>query len=104
MQTHRDAEHETFMERLRERADAAQKAKASTLTGGEPGEDPLFSGQASNGVHVKVLPDEEQGIIRVSLGGGDHLPVHLDYCVIRGPIGKTIELVEISLAAMKELL
>lgn len=105
MQTHYDKQHGEyvdFMERLRERADKAARDKVSQITTGKDGEEPLGSWKASNGVHVRHLPDDEQGILRISLGGGDNLPVTMNYLTIRGRVGECIALLEKAIVALRE--
>ena len=116
MQTHDDNNHglrERFLSELRNRADRSEKAGAAAITAGAPDEKPLAQWKASNGMHVRHLPDDglhgssrtlivEQGILRISAGGGDHLPVTLNYLVVRGPVGKCIELLEKALVALRE--
>ena len=101
MQTHGDAEH-NFITRLRERAANANAAAASVITAGEKDEQELGSWKASNGVHCRHLPDDPQGILRLSVGGGEHLPVTMNYVVVRGKIGQCIELLEKALVALRE--
>ena len=101
MQSHEDSQHR-FIEQLRERAARARKAEASVITAGEKNEKELGSWKASNGVHCKHLPDDPQGILRLSIGGGEHLPVTMNYLVVRGKIGKCIELLEKALIALRE--
>ena len=103
MQTHYDNNHRNqFIDALRERADKAEKAAASVITAGEQGEQELGSWKASNGVHCRHMPDDPQGILRLSIGGGDHLPVTMNYVVARGKIGQCIELLEKALVALRE--
>jgi len=99
--THMNSNH-SFLERLRERADAAEKAAASTITAGTDAEQELGSWKASNGIHCRHMPDDEQGILRLSIGGGDHLPAKMNYVVVRGKIGQCIELLEKALVALRE--
>lgn len=105
MQTHDDTNHglrDRFLDQLRNRADAAEKAAASLSAAGGPGEEPLGAWKASNGMHVKHMPDDEQGILRISAGGGENLPVTMNYLVIRGPVGQCIDLLEKALVALRE--
>ena len=105
-QTHEDQNHEAFKTRflsvLQERAVKAEQASASVITAGELHEQELGSWKASNGVHCRHLPDDTQGILRISCGGGEHLPVTMNYVVVRGKIGQCIDLVEKALAALRE--
>jgi len=68
----------------------------SKITSGDP---PLQEWQ-SNNVHVKQLPDDEQGILRISVGGGQ-TPVPLDYLVFRGSHGACVDLLRKALKAME---
>lgn len=101
MQTHEDAEH-NFIARLRERAAKANTAAASVIAAGEKDERELCSWKASNSVHCRHLPDDPQGILQLSIGGGEHLPVTMNYVVVRGKIGQCIELLEKALVALRE--
>jgi hypothetical protein len=38
----------------------------------------------------------------LSIGGGEHLPVTMNYVVVRGKIGQCIELLEKALVALRE--
>lgn len=88
MESHRDqdarqAMSDEFMRRLKGRAEQISAVGASQITAGKPGE-PTMAEWEHNGVHVKRLPADEQGILRISIGGGDKTPVSLNYCVFRG--------------------
>ena len=51
-------------------------------------------------MRVQMLPDDQQGVLRISIGG--HPDLHpSDYCNFRGDQGKCIALLETALAAMK---
>lgn len=102
MQTHTDNSHSSFIDRLRERAENAEKAAASIIAAGNSGERPLIKWKGSNGIHCMKLPEDEQGILRVSIGGGEHLPVTLNYLTYRGDTGQCIALLEKALAALRE--
>lgn len=105
MQSHFDSEHEQnaflFLQRLKERAGRATESNLSRITAGGSGEKELASWKASNGVHVRHLPDDEQGILRISAGGSD-LPLSMEYLVIRGSVGKCIALLEKAIVALRE--
>jgi len=101
MQTHEDSQHK-FIAELRERAAKANTAAASVIAAGEKDEQELGSWKASNGVHCRHLPDDPQGILRLSIGGGEHLPVTMNYVVVRGRVGQCIELLEKALVALRE--
>lgn len=101
--THEDSSHDGgFIQRLRERAELAERAAASTIAAGSSVEQELGSWKASNGIHCRHMPDDEQGILRLSIGGGDHLPQKMNYVVIRGKVGQCIELLEKALVALRE--
>lgn len=102
MQTHYDGQHSDFMERLRERADQAAQDKTSQITTGKDGERPLATWKGSNGLHVAHMPNDEQGILRISLGGGDHLPVTMNYLTFRGYTADCIDLLEKAIVALRE--
>lgn len=103
MQTHYDENHRSeFMELLRERANLAAKAKAATITAGNGVEQEICSWTGKNGVQCRQLPPDEQDILRISIGGGEGLPISLDYAVIRGDVGKCITLLQKALAALRE--
>lgn len=102
MQTHRDEQHranleKAFMDRLKKRAE--QDKGRSQITAGTDTEEPL-AWWVHGEVHVKHMPDDEQGILRISIGGG-HTPVPLNYCVIRGGVGQCIELLEKAIKALR---
>lgn len=89
-----------FMDRLRERAGQAIEAKASMIASGMPGERPMRDWQA-NGVHVTEMPADEQGILRISIGGGPCTPVQLNYCTFRGDHGQCVGLLRKALKALE---
>lgn len=100
-ETHYDSSHRTaFMDRLTERASQMTRDKASEITVGKEGEEPLAVWNAHN-VQCQHLPDDEQGILRISIGGG-RMPVPMNYCVIRGDLGQCIELLERAMVALRE--
>ncbi len=100
MQTHEDTAHRTeFLERLTRRADEMVRDKKSEITAGKEGEEPLAEWNHA-GVGVRHMPDDEQDILRISIGGGA-TPLPLNYCVIRGTVGKCIDLLEMAIVALK---
>lgn len=100
-QSHADDLHpNAFMDRLTERADNMVRDKASEITAGKEGEEPLAVWNAHN-VQCTHMPDDEQGILRISVGGG-RTPVPMNYCVIRGSVGQCIELLERAIVALRE--
>lgn len=101
MQTHEDSDaRQTFIDRLRERAKQCVNDCASEITIGKPDEKPLAVWK-HDGIYVTHMPDDEQGILRISIGGGSEI-VSLDYCTIRGGVGKCIDLMERAIAALRK--
>jgi len=54
-----------------------------------------------DGMRCQLLQDDRQGILRISIGGGDDLPVLGDYCNFRGDVGKCIRLLERTIDALR---
>ena len=102
VQTHENRDSSVFLELLRQRAAESVAKGDGTIAAGAPGEEPLAAYKASNGVHVRLMPDDPQGILRISIGGGDKLPVTMNYCTVRGDIWQCIELLEKAVAALRE--
>lgn len=104
MQTHDNESHlrSRFLEELRNRAEVGKTLGTASITAGAEGEPVLAKWKAKNGMHVVHRPDDPQGILRISIGGGGDTPVPLDYCTIRGGVGKCIELLETAIAALRE--
>lgn len=103
MQTHDNADQGDFLKRLKERADSMMENKASTITAGEDGKQPLAKWK-SHTIHCKHMPADEQDVLRISIGGGDDLvggTLELNYCVIRGDRGKCIDLLRKALKALR---
>ena len=57
------------MQRLEQRANQMVKDKQSEITAGKSDEEVIEEFE-NNGVSVKRLPDDEQGVLRISIGGG----------------------------------
>ena len=104
MQTHGNEGHlrSRFMEELTKRAEIGKQSGNASITAGEEGEAEPGRWKASNGMHVIHRPDDSQGILRISIGGGGDTPVPLDYCTIRGGVGKCIALLEAAIVALRE--
>lgn len=105
MQTHENSNHglrEEFLNALRAKADRMGAKGTSSITAGELNEQSICDWKGSNGIHCRKMPDDEHGVLRISIGGGDDLPVTLNYCVVRGGIGQCIELLEKALKAIRE--
>lgn len=103
MQSHLDDDfrRDMFMGRLEERAKEIHEQGRSQITGGREGEEAIAEWQR-RGIHVKQLPEDEQGILRISIGGGTETPVELNYCVFRGKHSKCVDLLRKALVAMQE--
>lgn len=100
MQTHNDTD---FMRRLKERAEEMEREGKSQITAGKPDEKPIAKWLWA-GIQVMHMPDDEQGITRISIGGGDHIGEgKFDYCTIRGSVSSSIRLLEKALVALKEV-
>lgn len=102
MQTHHDNWHQSadpFMERLRERAE--QMDGKSKIAAGAPDEKPVAEWRHKN-VDVKHLPNDEQDILRVSVGGIIASTPRFIYCSFRGPVGQCIAALEQAIEAMKK--
>lgn len=82
---------------IRKVREAVMTANAAIACDGEP----LLAEWQSNGVHVMQRPDDSQGILRISIGGGK-TPIPLNYCVFRGARGACIDLLRKALKALKE--
>ena len=99
MQTHEDLTHRSvFLEKLHQRASEMTRNKESEITAGRDGEEPLAKWK-HGGVSVCHMPEDEQGILRISVGGSDVVP--LNYCVIRGDLGRCIDLLEKAIKALR---
>lgn len=105
MQTHDDNDFrekmiESFdMQRLKDRAAKMEREGLSQIASGKRGEQALAKYDAQ-GVHVRKMPDDEQGILRISIGGG--IPsVNVNYCTYRGDRQRCIEMIEKALGALK---
>lgn len=99
MQTHEDGD---FNKRLSARAEEVTSRRGSDITAGAPGEEPITEYQA-HGVHVRRLPADEQGILRISVGGGirDESGKEIIYCSYRGPALRCAAILEKALKAMQ---
>lgn len=105
MQTHFDDSHGNdkskeivFMRELMERAKKAEQERSSLIASAGV---PTAEWLAKNGMHVRHLPDDAQGITRISIGGGDNLPVVVNYCAIRGTVEQCVTLLEMAIEALR---
>ena len=102
MNTHYDSDFtaRAWFDNLRAKAGESRAAGTSVITGGREGEEP-FNQWDRDGVHVRHMPDDEHGILRISVGGGDDTPIPLNYLVFRGDYDKCVRLLRKALAAME---
>lgn len=102
MQTHEETDFtDRFMSRLQERADKAKQEGGGQITAGKPGEAVLAEWK-HGGMSCRHLPDDEQGILRISVGGTPSSGVPFEYCTIRGSVGECIKLLERAIAALRK--
>ena len=102
MQTHDDRDVLDMKQfdhaRLKVRADETVRNRHSQITAGAPGEK-ILAEWDREGVHVVKRPNDEQGILRMSVGGG---AADFNYCVFRGKRLACAELLERSAKALRE--
>ncbi len=91
---------DNFFRKLDGRADLARAVGASKMTGGGEGEPVLAQGKV-DGVHVVQRPDDSQGILRISVGGGT--PHDIDYCIFRGNREACLALLKRVTSALEKL-
>lgn len=107
MQTHPDYDAERitpFLDRLKIRADDAMAKGNSQITTGEPGEKPIDEWKHGK-IHVTKMPEDEQGILRMSVGGGTEGLVRkldINYCVFRGDRTQCAYMLEQAAKALRE--
>lgn len=100
MDTHIDSQHtRDWFEKLKAAADKNRAEGKSRITGGRDGEE-ILSQWDHGGVSVRHLPDDEHGILRISIGGGQ-TPVPLNYLVFRGDHTQCVDLLRKALAALE---
>lgn len=102
MQTHMNDDAIEFVRSLQSKAARMTEDGKSTIAGGAPNESPICEWHANNNVFCRKMPDDEHGILRISVGGGDSTPVQLNYCIVRGGVGHCIALLEKAIAALRE--
>lgn len=94
-----DMEAHEFMQRLRGRAERMHTGGKSKIAGGVDGE-PALASWDYKGFNVCQRPPDEQGILRISIGGGE-TPVPLNYLVFRGGQGECVDLLRKALRALE---
>lgn len=100
MQTHMDSDaRNAWLDSLKAKAERIAADQQSTITAGTLGEGIIEEWQ-SNGIGVRKMADDEHGILRISIGGGD-TPVGVNYCVFRGDRGKCVDLLRKALRALE---
>jgi len=100
MQSHEDYDGiRGWLDSLRDKADRMQAAGLSSIAGGKPEEEVLAEWK-SHKVSVRHLPDDEHGILRISIGESEE-PLPLAYCTFRGAHNACCNLLRKALAAME---
>ncbi len=100
--SNRDAEQKAvaeWLESLGRKADKMKAEGSSSISAGAPGE-PTLAHWAAHGIDVEQLPDDEHGILRISVGGGD-TPANVNYCRFRGDREECVALLRRALRAME---
>lgn len=97
--THSDSDHmgSEFMKLLQQRATTMEEKQQATITAGKPGEIVLKHWKYDN-MYVMKLPNDQQGILRVSVGGGR---AEVDYVSFRGDRARCALLLERAAKALK---
>ena len=103
MQSHMDddtpVETRNQFDRLKERAETGRKHRLADITAGKPGEKALAEWE-HEGLLVRHMPDDEQGILRISIGGGVSW-AQLEYCVYRGDTTRCAYMLEQAAKALR---
>jgi hypothetical protein len=102
METHddRDALPPGWLDSLRVKAQKMVEAGESQITAGKPDEKPLTD-YRRGGVAVTQLPEDEHGILRLSIGCHPDAPIDTAYLVFRGDRGKCQSLLRRALKALE---
>jgi len=118
MQSHRDDDsmkgpdfskffeslEETKLSDLEKEAKRLTALRQNTITAGDTGEKPIAEWR-SKGVNISKMPDDPNGVLRISIGGGKVVvrgsAEFFGYCVLRGDRDKCIELLRRSLKALQ---
>ncbi len=99
MGSHSDIDHERrqeFLKDLQRRAEIMADLGKNELSQRKP-----IRRWRHGGVTVEELDADMNDVLRISIGGGDHLPVPGDYCRFRGDQSRCIRLLEKALKAIK---
>jgi len=98
MGSHSDLDHrrDDFVKELRLRAEIMSDLSMNR----EQSEKPLAEWKHGT-MRCQVRPNDRQGIVRISIGGGDELPVSVEYCNVRGDMAECVKLLARALAALQ---
>lgn len=101
MESHQDGPDHSLSDelfrQLTEKADQMTAAKENIITAGDDDERPI-RGWKHSGMSIQQLPDDEQGVLRVSVGGN----VGFGYCTFRGSRKACRTLLQQALAGLSE--
>lgn len=101
MQTHRDDDaFRALFGELEKKAERMVEAGESQITAGKPGEKPTTEYKRA-GVLVRQMPDDEHGVLRISIGGHPDAPFDSSYVVFRGNRGAVQSLLRRALKALE---
>ena len=101
MQTHKNDDFvDRFLERLEERAEKGKREKTASITAGKEGE-PTLAHWKAEGFDCVQRPEDSQGILRISVGGGPNTPVKLNYLTFRGDHSQCVDLLRKALKALE---
>lgn len=102
MGSHQDTDHGLAQRRSEFLKDLQRRAEIMTDLGkNELQQRKPIRRWRHDGVTVEELDEDMNAVLRISIGGGDHLPVPGDYCRFRGDQSRCIHLLEKALEAMK---
>ena len=98
MGSHVDTDHgklSRILEELRLKSEVLSDLGKNRVTN-----DRVLEQWGHDGIRVQMLPDDKQGVLRISIGGHPDINPS-EYCHFRGDQSKCIALLERCLAAMK---
>jgi len=98
MLTHQDSDSEVgeWLRSLQTKAETTKAIHGSQITTGDP---PIEEWETKD-FTVQQLPDDEHGILRISIGGGD-TPLPINYLVFRGDHSKCVDLLRKALKSLE---
>jgi len=100
MQSHQDTpdhENDDLLRDLVDRAELMTKEKSNVITAGDDDENPI-RGWKHKGMSIQQLPDDPQGVLRISVGGN----VGFGYCTFRGSRTACRTLLQQALAGLQK--